>query len=81
VAYYVPVELKNYLVQAILLTLCCCLPVGIVALVYSTQVNSKLALGDVAGAQVASDKARMWCWIALLSGLITGAGASLIAIM
>jgi Interferon-induced transmembrane protein/zinc-ribbon domain len=80
-AFSVPAEVKNYLVQAILCTLCCCLPFGIAALVYSTQVNGKLAAGDLAGAQTASDRARMWCWIALIAGVITGAGASLIAFL
>lgn len=60
----------NYLVQSILVTLCCCLPFGIVAIVFAAQVNSKLAAGDVAGAQAASRNARMWCWIAFAAGLI-----------
>jgi len=35
----------NYLVQAILCTICCCLPFGIVAIVYAAQVNGKVAGG------------------------------------
>lgn len=53
----------NYLVQSVLVTLCCCLPLGIVALVFAAQVNSKLAAGDVPGAVDASRKARLFCWI------------------
>lgn len=37
---------------------------GIVAIVYASQVNTKLALGDEAGARRASDNARTWCWVA-----------------
>jgi hypothetical protein len=48
----------NYLVWAILTTVLCCLPLGIPSIVFSTQVNSKWALGDVAGAQEASAKAK-----------------------
>lgn len=59
----------NYLVQAILITLCCCLPLGIVAIIFSTQVNSKFAAGDIAGAMEASRQAKMWCWIAFGLGL------------
>ena len=60
----------NYLVPSILVTLCCCLPFGIVAIVYAAQVNSKLAAGDVTGATVASRNARMWCIIAAITGVI-----------
>ena len=37
-----PVQVPNYLVQSILVTLFCCLPFGIVAIVYAAQVNGKL---------------------------------------
>jgi hypothetical protein len=63
----------NYLVQAILVTICCCLPGGIVAIVYAAQVNGKLASGDYTGARVASDTAKMWCWISFGVGLAINA--------
>jgi hypothetical protein len=56
---YVP----NYLAQAILVTLFCCLPFGIVSIVYAAQVNGKLQAGDVQGAISSSNSAKMWCWI------------------
>lgn len=62
---YVP----NYLVFAILSTVLCCLPTGIPAIVYAAQVNGKLQLGDIAGAQAASKNAKMWCWISFGLGL------------
>ena len=62
--------IPNYLVQSILVTLCCCLPFGIVAIIFAAQVNSKLAAGDVAGAREASANARKWCWIALIVGVV-----------
>lgn len=64
------VKVPNYLVQAILVTLCCCLPFGIPAIVYAAQVNGKLAAGDVAGATKSSDSAKMWCWISFGLGLL-----------
>ena len=64
--------INNYLIPAILVTLCCCLPFGIVAIVYAAQVNSKLAMGDVAGAQESARNARMWTWIAFGSGIVVG---------
>ena len=61
----------NYLLPAILTTLCCCLPFGVPAIVYAAQVNSKLAAGDLVGATQASAKARMWCWIAFGAGVLS----------
>lgn len=63
-------QVPNYLVQSILVTLCCCLPLGVVAIIFSAQVNSKLAAGDVAGAMDASRKAKLFCWIALGLGIV-----------
>lgn len=74
-------QIPNYLVQAILCTLCCCVPGGIVAIVYAAQVNSKLAAGDTAGAQAASDSAKMWCWISFGVGLVVNLIAVAVQIM
>lgn len=64
-----PIKVPNYLVQAILTTLCCCLPFGIVAIVFAAQVNPKAIAGDIDGATAVSKKAKMWCWIAFGVGL------------
>jgi hypothetical protein len=63
-------SVPNYLVQSILVTLCCCLPLGIPAIIFAAQVNGKLRSGDLAGAQESSAKAKKWCWIAFILGLI-----------
>ena len=55
-------SVPNYLAQAILVTLFCCLPLGIPAIVYAAQVNSKLQAGDYEGAVAASQKAKQFCW-------------------
>lgn len=57
--------IPNYLVQSILVTLFCCLPLGIAAIVFAAQVNSKVAAGDIRGAMEASRKARTFCWWSL----------------
>jgi hypothetical protein len=56
-------HIPNHLGWAIAVLLLCFFPTGIAALVYSTQVDSKLAYGDIAGAWESSRKAKMWCWI------------------
>jgi hypothetical protein len=59
----------NYLVFAILVTVFCCLPTGIPAIVFAAQVNGKLQAGNIAGAQADSKNAKMWCFISLGLGL------------
>jgi len=63
-------HVPNYLVPAILSTVCCCLPFGIVAIVFAAQVNAKLQAGDMRSAMEASRRAKTWCWIAVACGLI-----------
>ncbi len=64
-----PVHVPNYLVQAILVTVFCCLPFGIVSLAFAAQVNGKVASGDIEGAQRMSEDARKWAWVAFWVGL------------
>ena len=56
-------KIPNYLVQSILVTLCCCLPAGIVAIVFAAQVDGKVALGDLETARRYSRQAYLWSWI------------------
>ena len=70
--------IPNYLWQAIVCTVCCCIPLGIPAIVYSAQVNTKVAQGDLAGARESSKNARMWCWIAFGVGLASSVIAAVI---
>lgn len=53
-------DIPNYLVPAILVTIFCCWPFGIPAIIFAAQVNTKLDEGNIAGAQDASNKAKMW---------------------
>ncbi|QQP95552.1 CD225/dispanin family protein [Lysobacter enzymogenes] len=60
----------NYLVWSIIVTVLgacfCCLigaAPGVVAIVFGSQVSSKFAAGDDAGARRASEQAKLWCWI------------------
>ncbi len=64
-----PTQVPNYLVQAILVTIFCCLPFGIVSIVFAAQVNGKVAAGDYAGAIATSNKAKTWAWVSFGVGL------------
>ena len=58
----------NKLVWSILVTLFCCLPFGIVAIIKSAEVNSKWAAGDVAGANQSAADAGKWIkWSVIVS--------------
>lgn len=69
-----PPFINNYLIPSILVTLCCCTPLGIVALVYASRVNTKLAAGDIAGAQEASRLAKTWMWVGFGIGAVVSIG-------
>lgn len=51
-------QVPDYLVWAILETLLCCLPLGIVAIVYASQANSAKAIGNYAEAIQKSQTAK-----------------------
>jgi hypothetical protein len=63
---YVP----NHLVWAILSTLFCCLPLGIVSIIHAAQVDGKRAAGDLHGAREASDKAKFWALLSFAIAVI-----------
>ncbi len=63
-------EPPNYLWQSIVVTVLCCLPFGIPAIIFSTKVKPAFQLGDYAAAADASKKAKMWCIVALIVGLV-----------
>lgn len=65
----VAIKPNNYLVPAILVTLFCCLPLGVVSIVYAAQVDTKHNAGDHAGAQQASETAKKWFLASLICGL------------
>lgn len=60
---------KTWLVESILVTILCCLPFGIVGIVYASGVNTKYDLGDIAGAKRASMEAGKWTKIGFFVGL------------
>jgi hypothetical protein len=60
----------NHLVEAILVTLFCCLPFGIVSIVKASQVQGLYAGGDYDGSLAASEAAKKWALWGSISGFI-----------
>lgn len=74
-------DVPSYLTQAILATLFCCQPFGIVAIVYAAQVSNKMTSGDYNGAVDSSQKAKTWCWVAFGAGLLLCGGGFLMSLI
>ena len=62
----------TYLVWAILCTVLCCLPFGIVSIVNATKVEKLWLMGNKEGARKASEDAKKWAIIGALTSVIVG---------
>lgn len=74
-------KIPNHLVYAIIVTLCCCLPFGVVSIIQAAKVNSLVATGDLAAARAASDQAKKWATIGLVAGIISNTIVVIIQVM
>jgi interferon-induced transmembrane protein/zinc ribbon protein len=63
---------ESYLVPSILATVLCCLPFGIPAIIFASQVQERLNRGDIAGAQQSSKNAKTWCIVSVVAPLVVG---------
>lgn len=79
---------SSNLIWAILTTIFCCLPFGIISIVYAAKVDSFWGAGQYAAAYDAASKSRKWalwsaiiavvCWVLYIGFfLLLGLGASL----
>lgn len=59
----------NNLVFAILTTVCCCLPFGIVAIIQASKVNGLYALGQYEAAVETANSAKKWSIIGVCTGI------------
>jgi predicted secreted protein len=66
----VPVQIPNYMVQAVLVTLLCCLPIGIVGIFKANGINKKIAAGDIAGALADSKSNKTLLLVGCIAGLV-----------
>ncbi len=66
----VPRQINTYMVPAVLSAIFCCLPFGVVSIVFAAMANSALTAGNYTLAEVNAQKARTWFWVAFALGLI-----------
>lgn len=64
---YVP-----YLVLSIISTVCCCLPFGIVGIVFSVKINSAMNVGNYEEAAQNAKMAKIWTIVSFVVGLVVG---------
>lgn len=64
-----PDKVPNYLIPAIISAVCC-LPLGIISIVFAAQVNGKVERGDIAGAMIASKRAKICTIIFISLGIV-----------
>ncbi len=66
-----------YLVWSIIVTVLCCLPLGIPAIVYAAKINSMLAAGNIPMAQDAAKKSKLFS----ILGACIGGGVLLLYVI
>ena len=62
---YVP-----YLILSIISTVCCCLPFGIVGIVFSVKINSAMNAGNYEEAAQDAKMAKIWTIVSFVVGLL-----------
>jgi Interferon-induced transmembrane protein/GYF domain 2 len=61
---------KNWLIESILVTILCCLPLGIVGIIYASRVDTLWKNGQWDEAYKASQEAGKWVKMGLILGVI-----------
>ena len=64
-----------------IISIFCCWPLAIFAIINATQVESKWAMGDAAGAQEAANKARTFSMISIGFGVVVAILYVIIAVV
>ena len=67
-----PPKPGNNLVWAVLTTIFCCLPAGIVSIIFAAKVDGLYNSGQYVAAVDAASKSRTWAIIAVVLGILAG---------
>lgn len=62
---------STYLVLSIIVTILCCLPFGIIGIIYASKVDSCWNAGNFDEARENSRKAKTWALVGLVLGFVT----------
>lgn len=73
-----PIKSTSYLIFSILTTLCCCLPLGIVSIVFASKIDSLQRIGDYEGARDAAKKAKIFIIVGVIGGLLASVGVGVL---
>lgn len=76
-----PINWVPYLVLSIITTVCCCLPFGVVGIVYATKINSAMNAGNYEEAQKSAKTAKIWIIVAAAVGVIANIIVAVMAAM
>ncbi|MBO5025528.1 MAG: CD225/dispanin family protein [Bacteroidaceae bacterium] len=60
----------NYMLWAVLSTVCCCIPIGAYAIYCAAQVDTLYRQGDYAGALAKANDVKTWSIIAAVAGAV-----------
>ncbi len=65
-----PKRPNSYLALAIISTIICCLPLGVVSIIYATKVNSAYEDGNYELAEKSSKNAKTWGLVSIGVGVV-----------
>ena len=63
-------KIKTYLIPAIISTTMCCMPFGIVSIIYAVKTSGFIEEGNILKAKEVSKKAKKWCILSFVTGFI-----------
>lgn len=75
------VQPEDHMGLSIFVLICCCLPVGIVAVIKASEVGSRFRSGDYDGAMESSREAKSWAMGGLIYGIVSWSVAAVIGIV
>jgi hypothetical protein len=59
-----PPDVPDYLLPAVLITVLCCMPIGIIAIMFAAQAKTLASRGEYDRAMQAAERAKLFCWVA-----------------
>ena len=74
-------NIENHFIKSIIATVCCCVPFGIVGIIYATRVDAFLKAGNRAAAEDASKKASLWSNLAIGIGVVVNVLVTMLTVV